>query len=296
LLQEIIPACVFPVAGEINDQSLANITSPKYNNKTSETLTKLNHSKSMKIPNSAHSIGGIVCAGVILLLAAGASAQRVAFFDNSAPITGNWVTFGSGNAVIDGAETTATYGQTFTAPSVRPSNRRTYLDEWTFYLQQVPAELGGLGTEQSFEFFVMAWDASTGTATGPILYHSRRQTVGADVTAYTPFTIYPEDLALTPGAQYVIFINVSLERNDSDPMGSSIEMAGNGSGGLFPPPYSTSPLSGQFVYQYTAGEFNSVEKLDAALTTQAWATWAVDEYTVYDAVFSDEETHHRHRH
>jgi hypothetical protein len=220
----------------------------------------------------------------------------IAMFDNSAPVTGDWVTFGYGTAIIDGAETTATYGQTFTAPSVRPSTRRTYLDEWTFYLQQIPIDLGGLGTRQSFEVFVMAWDANTGTATGPILYHSQRLTVDSDMTAYTPFTVYPDDLALTPGAQYVIFINLSLQRNDNNPIGSSLEMAGNGSGGLFPGPYTTSPLGGQFVYQYTVGDFDLVEDLDAALTTQEWYTWAVNEYAVYDAVFSDEETPRHHRH
>jgi hypothetical protein len=175
-------------------------------------------------------------------------------------------------------------------------DKRAYLDEWTFYLQQIPLVLGGLGTEQNFEFFVMAWDGINGTATGPILYHSHRQTVAADITTYTPFTVHPEDLALTPGSQYVIFINVSLRRNDNNPLGSSLELAGNGSGGLFYPASPTSPLGGQFVYQYTVGEFNSIEELGAAVTTQDWATWAVNEYAAYYAVFSDAESHHHQHH
>jgi len=255
----------------------------------------------MTLQNSLRLFTGALSAGAGLLLAAGAAAQippdwrGLAMFDNSAPVTGNWVTFGWGNANVDGAETTATYGQTFTAPSVRPSDRRTYLEEWTFYLQQVPVYAGGLDTEQSFEFFVMAWDPATGAATGPVLYHSRRMTVAADVTSYTPFTICPDDLALTPGSQYVILINVSLERNDNNPDGSSLELAGNGSGGLFYPPTAASPLGGQFVYQYTTGQFRSIDQLDAALTSQPWYTWAVNEYAAYDAVFSDDQTHHHRR-
>jgi hypothetical protein len=50
------------------------------------------------------------------------------------------------------------------------------------------------------------------------------------------------------------------------------------------------------VYQYTVGEFNSIEELGAAVTTQDWATWAVNEYAAYYAVFSDAESHHHQHH
>jgi hypothetical protein len=96
-------------------------------------------------------------------------------------------------------------------------------------------------------------------------------------------------LKLVPGAQYVMFINLSLSRNHDNLLGSSLEMAGNGSGGLFSSPSAQSPLGGQFVYQYTPGTFRTIEELEAALTSQPWATWAVDEYAAYRAVFTDEE-------
>ena len=223
----------------------------------------------------------ILCA---LSFSAIAACGRTAIYDNSTPVTGDWIAFGSGNAFVDGDETTATYGETFTAPLLSPSDRLTYLDEWTFYLKQIPLNLGGLGTKQSFEFFIMSWDG-TG-ATGPILYHSQRMTVGAETTAYKAFTIHPIDLALKPGKQYVIFINLSLEGNNNSPLGSSLEMAGNGNGGLFYPATGPSPLGGQFVYQYTFGEFFTVEELGAAVAAQDWATWAVEEYAAYDAVFT----------
>lgn len=224
-----------------------------------------------------------LCVSSLGALAAGA--QTVGF-DNATPVTGDWIAFGAGNAYVDGDETTATYGQTFTAPLVRVSDRLTYLDSWTFYLKQIPKNLGGRGTKQSFEFFVMAWDGKHGAATGPILYDSEPMTVGAKTTTYTAFTARPDGLALEPGKQYVIFINVSLRDNDNNPLGSSLEMAGNGNGGLFYPATAPSPLGGQFVYQYTIGQYSSIQGLGAAVAAQDWATWAVAENAAYDAVFT----------
>ena len=185
-------------------------------------------------------------------------------YDNSNITTGKrWVTFGNGSAVIDGAETTATYGQTFIAPS------ESVLDDWTFYLQQIS---GGLGTAQNFEFFLMAWDPSSGMATGPVLYQSGLQTVTPGQTSYTPFTVYP-NVVLTPGNQYVMFINESGLNGDVE---GSLELGGNG-------PFffgsETSPLGGQFVYQYSGDDFWQV-------TSMAWQTWTTDGYAAYKADFS----------
>jgi hypothetical protein len=222
----------------------------------------------------------ILCA---LSLGAAAAHGGPVIFGNSAQISGDWLAFGYSNAYVDGDETTATYGETFIAPTLGVSDEVAVLNDWTFYLKQIPRNLGGRETAQSFEFFVMAWDGDK--ATGPILYESPRQTIAANDTTGRAFTVKP-NVGLIAGKEYVIFINVSLQSNDNNARGSSLEMAGNGTGNVFYPPTAPSPLSGQFVYQYTPGQFATPAQLEAWLTTHDWATWAVDEYAAYNATFT----------
>ena len=224
-------------------------------------------------------VAAILCT---LCLGAVAAYGRSQSFPNT-DYSGDWLAFGYSNALVDGDETTATYGETFIAPALGASNEVSVLNEWTFYLRQIPRNSGGLETAQNFEFFVMEWDGNK--PTGSILYESGRLTVAANDNTYEPFTARP-NLDLVPGKEYVIFINVSLQGNDNNVRGSSLEMAGNGTGDVFDTPTAPSPLNGQFVYQYTQGEFSTSAKLAAYLTTYDWATWAVDEYAVYDATFT----------
>jgi hypothetical protein len=225
-------------------------------------------------------VAAILCA---LSLGAVAAYSAPVAFDNSAQAPGDWLAFGYSSADIDGDEITATYGETFIAPTLGVSNQVDVLNDWTFYLRQIPKSLGGYETGQNFEFFVMEWNGNE--ATGPILYQSGRLTVAANENTYKAFTVKP-NLDLVAGQEYVMFVNVSLQSNDNNARGSSLEMAGNGTGNVFAYPTAPSPLTGQFVYQYTPGQFATSAELAAWLTSHDWATWAVDEYAAYDASFT----------
>jgi hypothetical protein len=158
----------------------------------------------------------------------------------------------SEDIIYFGNPNTATYGQTFTAPSAN------VLNDWTFYLKNDGS------TAQNFEFFLMAWDGSK--ATGSILYQSGLKTVATSQNTYTPFSVAP-DVTLTSGQKYVMFINESGLNGGVD---GQIGMGGNS---------NVSPLGGSFLFLNNGDTFGNV-------STDPWDLYSVPE-TAYTADFSD---------
>lgn len=87
---------------------------------------------------------------------------------------------------------TATYGQTFTAP---PGVGK--VNSFTFRTHSVPAGA-------TFRGFLMAWDAASSRATGPILFESADANTTGPTYQDVTFVI-PGGAAVTPGQTYVIF-------------------------------------------------------------------------------------------
>lgn len=137
-----------------------------------------------------------------------------------------WQPFGEPN--------TATYGQSFIAPS------DNHLDSVTFYL--TPYQGGPV----DFKFYVMAWTGSQ--ATGAVLAESNVQTFDNTTEGYTAFT-FNADVDLISGSSYVAFINAIFDGNDG--------LAGVAG-------YSVSDYAdGAFVYYNNGNDFG-------ALTTNSW--------------------------
>jgi hypothetical protein len=114
---------------------------------------------------------------------------------------------GSSNIFWFGETNTATYGQTFTTPA------DSVLNSFTFYLNNA-----GGGPSQ-FKGYVMAWDGAK--AMGPVLYESGA--ISNSNSSLAPFSFVTGGLSLTPGQQYVAFINTSSLFDgvlDSGTMGS----------------------------------------------------------------------------
>lgn len=179
----------------------------------------------------------------LCVLCFGVAAAHAISYDNSS-ISSQIIYFGNPN--------TATYGQTFTAPSAN------VLNDWTFYLENQG------GPAQNFEFFVMAWNGAE--ATGPVLYQSALQTVGASQNTFKAYTVDP-NLTLSAGQQYVMFIN---ESGLNGAVNGQVAMGGNN---------NASPLGGSFEYLNNGDNFSQV-------TSTPWSTWSVAE-TAYLADFSD---------
>ncbi len=115
--------------------------------------------------------------------------------------TGSW----NGSSFISpfGQPNTATYGQTFVAPSVD-----NVLQSFTFYLE------GNPGTTLQLQAQVYAWSGSltggnpTQGAIGPALYTSAPITVNG-TGAYVPVTATTGGVALTSGDHYVALFTIS---------------------------------------------------------------------------------------
>ncbi|HNC53518.1 MAG TPA: PEP-CTERM sorting domain-containing protein [Accumulibacter sp.] len=137
---------------------------------------------------------------------------------------------GSSSIQPFGKSDTATYGQTFVAPS------DSILDDFTFYLS-------GRATLQ-FQAEVYAWSGSLlggggGGATGPALFTSAPITLGPTV-GFQAVTVNTGGLLLTPGADYVALFTVSgpdasdyTNSNGTDVWGRiTSHVAGDGGGGF----------------------------------------------------------------
>jgi hypothetical protein len=148
---------------------------------------------------------------------------------------------------------TATYGQTFTVPSLE-----NVLSSWTFSLQNHG------GTDQNFKFFVMGWDSANMRATGSVLYQSGLTTITGGTTSMTDFTVNP-NVSLNSGGEYVMFLNES----GLNGYNGEVVMAGNNS--------ASSYTGGQFVFLNNGDNFGEV-------TQQTWSDWSVRD-TAFTATF-----------
>ena len=149
-------------------------------------------------------------------VATAAHAQTVSrALDPTFPISG----FGKGGV--------GTVGQTFTAPSSASA-----LTNFQFYLSN-DLDNGANGAGLSFQEYVMAWDATNMTPTGPVLFQSGIiQGNGND--AFAPFAFDPASISVSPNNVYVAFITTAgVTSGNSDPafnaLGGSDDTSGGGS-------------------------------------------------------------------
>jgi hypothetical protein len=149
---------------------------------------------------------------------------------------------------------TATYGQTFLAPTID-----TVLNDFTFYLQANP------GVQLAMKAYVFAWTGSLvggggGGATGAPLYSSPSSILFDTDTSFAPVTVTTGGVSLTAGAPYVALLTVSNGSDYAATTGTSVwgntaltHVANNGGGG--------------FVFFNNGNNF-------AALNTQPWDHFA----------------------
>jgi hypothetical protein len=131
---------------------------------------------------------------------------------------------------------TATYGQTFVAPSAN------VLQDFTFELK---------GAENLFvRGFVLAWNGPVqgdGNGTGSFLYLSPSALVYNGTAGYQPFTVATGGVALIPGNNYVVGLTVS------HPSDYNLNTGGIGWGGLTVEPLGDG--GGTFVYINNGSNF-----------------------------------------
>ncbi|MDB9437692.1 hypothetical protein PN450_13015 [Dolichospermum lemmermannii CS-548] len=140
------------------------------------------------------------------------SAQAITLIDT----TPSWD--GSSNITSFGG--TATYGQTVTTPAVD-----NVLNSFSFILGDTWS-----GTPITFKGYVSQWDGSK--ATGPILYSSGDKTYSGG--GFQTYDFNTGSLALTPGQQYVLFLNASSSFATSGATGQAlIDNSQTYSGGKF---------------------------------------------------------------
>jgi hypothetical protein len=171
---------------------------------------------------------GFFCAALAGVLAIGKVQAQTISYGNTISWDGSKNNSGWGAA---GANT-ATYGETFVAPSADGVS----LDDFTFYLKQE----NGSSATISYEAAIYAWDSANNQATGSALF-SQNYTLTDNGAYQAVTTLITGGVALTPGADYVVFFttsdSVSLTANTGstavfawESVGSS---AANDGGGTF---------------------------------------------------------------
>lgn len=93
-----------------------------------------------------------------------------------------------------GEPTTATYGQTITAPN------ETELDDFSFWLRHLDGE------DVHFRAYVFSWDG--GKASGDALYESPDRALAAG-SSWTEFAFHTGGVAVEPGGKYVLVLSAS---------------------------------------------------------------------------------------
>jgi len=164
-----------------------------------------------------------------------------------------------------GYPNTATYGQTFKAPSAAFN----VLNQWTFTLERIEGE--PLIMPLPSQFYVMEWDGLE--ATGSILYESNEFVFNPNDSS-RDFTFTP-NLGLDPSKTYVAFINCSPFIQDvQDTLGTDasiqVGMAGSDQD-LY--------TNGNFVFMNDGPDFD-------LLTRNPWEQWPQN--TAFRAVFVPE--------
>ena len=189
----------------------------------------------------------IVClVAMVMVLALAGQAGAVTTI-TSLPFASSIQPFGETN--------TATYGQTITVPA-----GDNVLDSYSFWLDDY------LDPDYvDFAAYVMAWDGSK--AAGPILWQSAPQstTNNGGLDGYEGFTFNTGGVALTGGAQYVLFLSASDYFDGS-------------TGTSFIPSGATAYDGGGFFFLNNGSDFS-------ALTVQNWDQWP-DWDMAFEASFS----------
>ncbi len=159
-------------------------------------------------------------------------------YDNFTAYSDYWHPFGYPN--------TATYGETFTAPT----NGDSSLDSFGFYMG-TPTASGDI----LLSAYIATWN---GAQAGTLLYSSPSFDYGN--TGNAELTFSTGGITLTPGADYVAFLSISEYYNQSS--GEAYTSRGNAS----------IPGSG-FVYYNNSGNFSSLfnSQWDETGITPNWA-------------------------
>ena len=147
------------------------------------------------------------------MAAAQVQAQSVSY-DN----TGAWDGVQSLSVWGTGLDCTATYGETFFAPSLSSVS----LDSFTFYLQG-DSYFGGSGNSVTFQADIYSWDGINSVATGPALFS--QNFLFTDNGSFQAVTANTGGITLTPGASYIALFTTS------DP--ASLGANGNSTAGFY---------------------------------------------------------------
>jgi hypothetical protein len=170
---------------------------------------------------------------------------------------------GSGSISAFGNPNTATYGQTFVAPS-------SLLDDFTFYVD------GEVGVSLSMKAFVWSWSGplqgNGGQATGTPLYLSSTSIPFSGTGVFQAVTINTGGVTLTPGSDYVIGLTIS---DPADYAASS----GTASWGALLFQHPANDGGGGFVFYNNGGTFG-------ALNTSVWDTFSDFGDVAFKADFS----------
>ena len=147
-----------------------------------------------------------------------------------------------------GKPNTATYGQTFTAPTSDNT-----LQSFSFFLR----DIGG-GADLQFQGYIAAWDGTAGISriTGPLLFESAVRS-GPSTATFARFDFDVGGLALTPGSSYVAFLSAS------GLFGSIPPTSAQTSWGFIPTVGTDAYSGGGFVFNNSGNDFS-------LLSTTAW--------------------------
>lgn len=156
----------------------------------------------------------------------------------------------------------ATFGQTFVAPSTD-----SVLDSVTLYLDDFLDPNMGRPDYVKFAFYVMQWDSINSMASGAVLYQSGMYTTtnNGGAGGFEGFTFNTGGLSLSPGSEYVFFLNAS-DFFDGSWDGALM--------GITTDEY----LGGSFALLNNGSDFDLV-------TTDAWTIWQ-DTDLAFTATFS----------
>jgi hypothetical protein len=94
-----------------------------------------------------------------------------------------------------------TYGQVFTVPS-----GQHHLTQVTFWLQNY-VNSGSMVVRAH----VYKWDAANAKIQGQSVYDSTPRTISFPDTKFHPENFFPNSIAVSPGARYVIFVSIDWE-------------------------------------------------------------------------------------
>ena len=184
----------------------------------------------------------ILVMAALVVFAGSASADII--YDNFTGYSPYWNPLGNPN--------TATYGETFTAPS----SPNTVLQDFSFYLAG-PAAAGDI----KLGAYIATW---TGTNAGTLVYSSAE--VDYANTGNAQLSFNTGGVSLSPGGSYVAFLSVSQYYGDSS--GEAYVSSGA----------ATIP-GGNFVYYNNGGNFN-------ALFTNTWSATGLKPDWAFTADFS----------